>query len=85
MNKHFLNSLFPILSFLAWVCAIVFPISLVSFLLACCGTIHIDEDAYLFWIYSTTISFSTFITAVVTYQVAKAATIYIENNKKEEK
>lgn len=85
MNEKFKNAVLTALVFLAWLCAIVFPISLIMTFLTCCGTVELDSDAEAFWLYSAIVSFSVFISSVATHIVLQAALLYIEKNKKEGK
>lgn len=75
MNKRFQNITLIIFICIAWISAIVFPISFII-------TLCIPNEVGLI---TTGASFSTFISSVFSYVVAKAAILYIENNKKEEK
>ena len=75
MNKRFQNITLIIFICIAWISAIVFPI---SFIITSCVP---DEVGFI----TTGVSFSTFISSVVSYVITKAAILYIENNKKEEK
>ena len=75
MNKRFQNITLKTFVCIAWISAIVFPISLIITL---CTP---NEVGFI----TTGVSFSTFISSVVSYVITKAAILYIENNKKEEK